>query len=220
MNQTESNRFGGNAAIITGFLFLVVAGFEVFAPTAENSTVAHAMHGNFFMWYHVTLSLLGLIGFAAVPAITQLARPGSFMTWTRHLAMFAFALIAADNFRQIRLDHRIAHEFMQAEPAVQKTILITWQALVELNPQALLSMLLLIFWMAVVSARLPKEGSSKRFMLYLQVGIGVALVLLVAGILLDLRILRVCAVILAAAGIPAWFVRMGISFMREGAPAR
>lgn len=217
MNQTRPNRFGGSAAIITGVLFLIVAGFEVFVPVAENSTVAHALNANFFTWYHVSLSLLGLIGFAAVPAITQLVRTDRAMTWAGHLAIFGFALLVADNFRQIRLDHQIAHEFMHAEPAVQKTILITWQALVELNPQALLTMLLLLFWMVMVSIRLPKEGSTRRFLFYLQLGIGAAIILLFAGIAMDLRILRLCAVILGAAGIPAWFVRMGISSMRAGA---
>lgn len=215
MNRSKPERFGGSAAIAVGLLFVAAAAFELTSPSAENSTVAHAMNPTFFTWYHVTLSLLGILGLAAVPGITRLARRSEFTTWTGHLAMFGFAMLVADNFRQIRLDHQIAHEYLHADPAAQQAIVIAWRGLVELNPQALLTMLLLALWMVVISVGLPKAG--RRFLLYLLGGFAVAIVLLVVGIAADLRIVRMAAVLVGTLAIPAWFVRLGIQARQGGA---
>lgn len=103
---------GGTAAILTGILVLASAAFEVLAPLAENAVLSR-----------------GIVGLAAVPAITRMVEQDEWMTWLNNLALLGFALIVADNFRQIRLDHQIAHAYMEsADPSVKAAIEISWWA--------------------------------------------------------------------------------------------
>lgn len=161
-------------------------------------------------------TVLGILGLAAVPAITRMVAQDELMTWLNNLALLGFALIVADNFRQIRLDHQIAHAYMEsADPSVKAAIEISWPALVELNPQALLSFVLLLIWIGAVSLRLARQGVNRRLMQSIGLLLAGATVVMTLGISLDNRAMRVAAVLLGILALPAWFTILGWRILKR-----
>ncbi|WP_053366329.1 hypothetical protein [Bacillus sp. FJAT-27245] len=210
-------RIERNAIIIVSILFslLLVANglFQLFAPTAENSIINHHENPSFFQWWHFILIPSGMLGIAICSFFTKLPiYKDHFMLKTVNiLSIIGFAVMIVDNYKQMIVDHTLAHDFIKSSQYTQETILIAWDSLTQLSPSGLLSIAFMFLWVLTVSLYTFKEFKKISVLGILSSVFGFGLVLSAA---FDIDAIKMICVMGSLPLIPIYYLLLGLKVLK------
>lgn len=119
-----------------------------------------------------------------------------------------------DNFRQMRVDHVLAHQFHDASKPVQEAMLLIWSPLIELSPQNLLSLLILFLWIFTIGLYLKTEKKISMGVFLIPLLSSVLGLSMIAGVFFDSKILRMIGVLGNFPFTLIWFIYIGKNIKR------
>ncbi|HYK75242.1 MAG TPA: hypothetical protein VEV44_19265 [Pseudoneobacillus sp.] len=215
----ESTRLGGFSAILLGLCYVLTVIFVLLSPPGENAVVDHVTYMNKLISVHYILGFAGLFGIMAVLTISKTLEKhlvySEWFPYTKVMAIIGFALLSINNFRQVGMDHELAHQAMNTGGTVYDTIVLAWAGLVELSPQGWIDFGFVGIWILTVSLYSLKYINRKAHSLIGIVG-GSCFILTVMGNVFGVQLLVMFGMGLGGLiMVPLWFLLTGSSLIKN-----
>ncbi len=211
----------GVSYVLVGITYFLLPVAQRGGPSSDLATVLPSVAENptFFRLLNWEFALGALFAIGAVLAISEAVRPSGegWARWTANLAVIGFAVTAIDSFRAVSVSERIAAAYVAGDAATKAAIAARP---LSLDPQGWLGFGVVGVWVAVTSALALRGRALPAPLGYLGFAVAVLYWLVVAG-----NVLRAPELIAIAAGLggvvaaPIFFIGIGLSLLRERAPA-
>jgi len=225
MNEKSIVKLGGICAVIVGILYVLVGITYLLLPEAQKggpeiedfAKILLSVNQNpiLTMLLYVEFALIGILAFAAVPAISGLVQTVNedWARWTKNLAYLGFAVLAINYFRAIALTPWRAEAFAAGDASTRAAIAGVGPILID--PQGWLSFGAVSLWLLVVNILALREGKLPKLLGIIGIVGAILYALVVAG-----NVTGITLLIMIAAGLggiivgPIWFIWIGVRLLR------
>ncbi len=225
MNEKSIGKLGGICAVIMGVLYVLVGITYLLLPEAQKGgpeieDLAKALLSTnqnpiLTILLNVEFALIGVIAFAAVPAISGLVQTVNegWARWTRNLAYLGFAVLAINYFRAIALTPWRAEAFAAGDASTRAAIVGVGPILID--PQGWLSFGGVGLWFLVVNILALRGGKLPKVLGIIGIVGAISYGLVVAG-----NVTGITLLVMIAAGLggiivgPIWFIWIGVRLLR------
>ena len=221
MEDRRIAKIGGICSIITGILYLIIAGTYFIIPAEQNpatqyysseffSSIRENFSGQEILYWSLILS--AVFGIAVVAAVSDLVRPSSegLVHWTSTLATIGFGIQIAANVLGRDYVLRVSSGYFQLDGSVQSAINLQGNLFNDWVTFGLVGI-----WLITVNVLALRGGLLSRVLAFVGLISGVAYWLVVAG-----NIFEILSLITIAAGIgifflPLWYIWIGASLLQR-----
>ncbi len=225
MNEKSIGKLGGICAVIMGILYVLVGITYLLLPEAQKGgpeieDLAKALlsinqNPTLLILQYVEFALIGILAFAAVPAISGLVQTVNegWARWTKNLAYLGFAVVAISYFRAIALTPWRAAAFVAGDASTRAAI--AGIGSVYIDPQGWLSFGAVGLWFLVVNVLALRGGKLPKVLGIIGIVGAISYGLVVAG-----NVTGIVLLVMIAAGLggiivaPIWFIWIGVRLLR------
>ncbi|MFQ6021422.1 MAG: hypothetical protein ACE5NW_01765 [Acidiferrobacterales bacterium] len=183
---------------------------EFWVVLSQNPTAHLALH---WAW-----AAGGIIGLAAVPAISQLVRAGNegWVHWGSALAYLGFAVNARSHFMEVAFDRKIIPIYLQSDPATQKAVHVVAGLALDI-PDGLITYGGIGLWVFVVSVLALRTRILPRLLCYVGILTAISYWLGVVGYTFLIQPLVVISIGLGGLILaPIWYIWIGLRSRSAG----
>jgi hypothetical protein len=208
---------GGAAAIGVGLLVAVSSVLYVILPADLQASVpgprflpALAKDGTLLMGVFWTQAVIGILGLAVVPAVTEAVADVhiGWARWTSTLATVGFAVSSVGYLLSIERLPRIAAAYVAGDPATQAALAVTWKASIDLfgvwGYGAVGAWILAVSLLAIRGERLSRPVN------LLGILAGIAYLLLPVGAIVKIPALYTVSAVAGVVIAAAWYILVGL----------
>lgn len=217
---------GGTCSILVGVTGALASLVYVILPPEQRLGVpaatilpSYAQDATLLNVEFLLLTLTGVFGLGAVPAITRLVRGQSegWATWASALAMVGFAVQAVSNYFTFDRMPGIARAFVAGTEATRAALVPIWRSSFDLD--GLWELGAIGAWVLVVSLLAWRGKAWPRNASYLGFAAGALYLLFVVGFLFKQPALFLIASIAGALTADVWYIWIGLIARRGQAAA-
>ena len=225
MNEKSIVKLGGICAVIVGILYVLVGITYLLLPEAQKGgpeiedfakiLLSVSQDPILTILLYVEFALIGVIAFAAVPAISGLVQTVNegWARWTRNLAYLGFAVLAISYFRAIALVPWRAAAYAAGDASTRAAIAGSGSFLVD--PHGWLSFGAVGLWFLVVNILALRGGLLPKLLGIIGIVGAILYGLVVAGNVTGIVILSMIAAGLGGIIVaPIWFIWIGVRLSR------
>ncbi len=225
MNEKSIVKLGGICAVIVGILYVLVGITYLFLPEAQKggpeiedfakALLSINQNPTLIILLSVEFVLIGILAFAAVPAISGLVQTvnAGWARWTKNLAYLGFAVLAISYFRAIALTPWRAEAFAVGDASTRAAIAGIGSAYID--PHGWLSFGAVSLWLLVVNVLALRGGKLPKLLGIIGIVGAILYALVVAG-----NVTGITLLVMIAAGLggiimgPIWFIWIGVRLSR------
>lgn len=221
MKQNSVSRLGGVCAILLGvvstlagitYLFLPpeqrleVPGAQLLPSYAANTTIVNLIS--------CELALIGILGLAIVPAISQLVQSENegWVRWTSSLAYLGYAVLAVENLLTLGRLPNIAAAYVAGDASTRAVLAVTWRS--SLDPQGWFGYAAIGLWIVVISLLALRSNLLPRPLAYLGLVVAILFSLVPISFLLHLPPLLIVVAAAQPITVTIWYIWMGLVVLR------
>lgn len=221
------HRLGGTCAILVGVSYILVTVFFVLDPTQfvrDHDELWAKLADNDAprVMQYLGYALGAVFAFGAIPAIVDLVRDRheGWLRWTTGLAYLSFGVTAVETFRLVTATPQWASNYADGDATV-RTVIVTTDLLLRLDPATWLRFGALGPWFLVVNLLALRYGLLRRPLTYLGIVLGVLTTTTAIGVAFTIGpVVLVSAVLGGALAAPIWFIWIGVVLRRGARPVR
>ncbi len=221
MNDDSVARLGGTASILVG-VSCIAAGIAAALMPPELQADPDVTPHEFWtvlsrdptahLAFHWAWVAGGLIGLAAVPAISRLVRAGNegWVGWASALAYLGFAVNARSHLMEVAFDRKIIPIYLESDPATQRAVHVVAGLALDI-PDGFLSYGAIGLWILVISYVALRDEKLSRPLCY--VGIATALFHLLGVVGYSFLIQPLVVLAIGVGGLvlaPIWYIGLGL----------
>jgi Domain of unknown function (DUF4386) len=217
MKDNSLFRLGGWCAILLGIVGILADITYVLLPADQRLGVpaakilpSIAQGSTLLNLQFLELTLLAILGLAAVPAISEMFRSGheGWVRWTSNLAMLGYAVSAVSSFFTFGRLPNLAKAFAAGDPSTQAALIPVWRSTFDLH--GLWGYGMVGVWVLVISLIALQGTRFPKGLSYLGVVLGICYGLIPAAFVFKLPALFLVAAIPAGIVHAAWYLWTGV----------
>lgn len=221
MKDTSLYRLGGTCAILLGVLTTLGGITYLLLPAAQRLEVpgaqllpSYAANPAILNLISCELALIGILGLAIVPAISQLMQSenAGWLRWTSSLAYLGFAVSAVENLLTVGRLPNIAAAYVAGDASTKAVLAVTWRS--SLDWQGWFAFAAIGLWIAVISLLALRGNLLPRPLAYLGFVVGIVHVLVPISFLLNASSLLI-VVAVAQPLVTIWYIWTGLVVLRS-----
>ena len=221
MKDLSVLKLGGVCAILLGVAKIMSSGIYVLLAADLRAEVpaarflpAFAQNPSLLLAFFWVETLVGVLGLAAVPAISSLVRSTNegWTRWAGNLASAGFVVAAVGYSLSIARLPGIASAFVAGDAATKAALAATWKSSIDLF--GLWGYGAIGFWVLVISILSLQREDAAKPLAYLGVLHAVLFLLVPAGAIFKSQTILL---VVAGAGVivaPIWWIWMGLNLRR------
>lgn len=222
MKDNSVLKLGSLSAILLGLAKIVSSGIYVLLSPDLRAEVPAARFLPAFAQSHSLLTaffwietLVGVLGLAAVPAISSLVRSANegWTRWAGSLASAGFVVAAVGYSLSIARLPGIANAFVAGDASTKAALAATWKSSIDLF--GLWGYGAVGFWVLVVSLLSLQQKDSVKLLAYLGILHAVLFLLVPVGAIFKSGTILLVVAGLAVIVAPIWWIWMGMTLRRS-----
>jgi hypothetical protein len=205
----------GLAKITSSAIYVLLAADLRAEVPAARFLPAFAQNPSLLLSFFWVETLVGILGLAAVPAISSLVRSVNegWTRWAANLASAGFVVASVGYSLSIARLPGIASAFVAGDPATKAALAATWKSSIDLF--GLWGYGAVGFWVLVVSTLSLQQKDSARLLAYLGILHAVLFLLVPAGALIKSQSILLFVAGAAVIVAPVWWIWMGVNLRRS-----
>jgi hypothetical protein len=217
MKDSSLFRLGGWCAMLVGIVGILADLTYVLLPAEQRLGVPAAQilpsiakGAPLLNLQFLELTLIGILGLAAVPAVSEMFRSGheGWVRWTANLAMLGYAVSAVSSFFAFGRLPGLAKAFVNGDPSTQAALTPVWRSSFDLH--GLWGYGMIGVWVLVISLVALQGTQFPKGLSYLGVVLGISYALIPAAFIFKLPVLFIVAAVPAGIINTVWFVWTGM----------
>jgi hypothetical protein len=230
MNENSTlYRFGGICGILTGVLYIIIAGSMAVDPGAAKATATQTtpeywqgLSSNTvpFIVRQVAYILSGFTGVGIVTALSAYVRRdenAGWVNWGAILGASAYIITGIDGSRLLATLPELARQWAAGDEATRRMIEFTY-SVSRLDPGTYMRFGALGIWALTIALASRRAGSLSRALTSLTFVVTAGYAMVVVGIAGRIMVLQELGAVLAGILVaPVWFIWTGIVLRRAGA---
>ena len=222
MKDNSLFKVGGAASIAMGILGALVGITYVLLPADQRLGVpaarilpSIAQGAMMLKTEFLEMALIGVLGLAVVPAVSELVRAGheGWVRWMSNLAFLGFAVMAVSNTFTFGRLPGIAAAYVKGDPATQAALVPVWRSSLDLH--GFWGYGAVGLWILVLSLVALRGSGFPKGLAYVGLLAGVLNLLIPVGFLLKQPPLFLYDSILGGAASCVWFIWAGLVTRRH-----
>ncbi|MGB8645112.1 MAG: DUF4386 family protein [Anaerolineae bacterium] len=226
MQDHSLRTVGSVCAILVGVMGALASIVYLLLPPEQRLGVpaaqilpSYAKDGTMLNVEFLLLTLVGVFGLGAVPAITRFANTtaAGWTVWAGNLALVGFAIQAVSNFFTFTRMPGIATAFVAGADATKAALVPIWRSSLDLD--GLWGFGAVGLWVIVISLLALRAKSWSPVVSYLGFGAGVFYLLFVVGFVFKQPVLFLVASVAGTVAATIWYIWIGLTLRREPAAA-
>jgi hypothetical protein len=222
MKDSSVLKLGGVCAMLLGLAKITSSAIYVLLAADLRAEVpaarflpAFAQNPSLLLAFFWVETLVGILGLAAVPAISSLVRSANegWTRWAGNLASAGFVVAAVGYSLSIARLPGIASAFVAGDAATKAALAATWKSSVDLF--GLWGYGAIGFWVLVISLLSLQQKGAPKLLAYLGILHAVLFLLVPAGALLKSQSILLLVAGAAVIVAPIWWIWMGLNLRRS-----
>lgn len=221
MRNDSLARLGGPASILVGVSYIVAGAAAILMPPelqADPTVTPHefwtvlSQNPTAHLTLHWAWAAGGIVGLAAIPAISQLVRSvhEGWMHWATALAYLGFAVNARSHLMEVAFDRKIIPIYLESDLATQKAVHVVAGLALDI-PDGFLTYGGIGLWVFLVSVLALRAKVLPRLLAYVGIAAAISYWLGVVGYaFLSQPLVAISFVLGSLILIPVWYIWMGL----------
>jgi len=223
MKDNSLFRLGGTCAVLLGITGALVDLTYVLLPADQRLGVPAARilpsiaeGARMLNLQFLELTLLGILGLAVVPAISEMLRSGheGWVRWTSNLAFVGFAVTAVTSSFSFGRLPAVAAAYVAGDPSTQAALTPIWRTSFDLH--GLWGYAMVGLWVFVMSLVALRGGQFPKALAYLGIIVGLAYALIPVAFQFKIPVLFMVAAVPGGIANTIWFIWAGLVTRRYG----
>lgn len=201
----------GIVTILTGIAVLLLPPEQQLGSPGAKQLPSIAQSATMLIIVHIGFTLMALLGFGFVPALSNWARRAEsegWLRWTSTLAYLGFAVLAIASVNTISRLPRIADAFVGGEAATKAALVADWRS--SMDPYALWSFGGVGLFLLVASLLALRGDKFAKGHSYLGIMVGVVYLLVPLAFIFRITLLFMVVDVLGAILAAIWYIWTGL----------